>query len=144
MESIMVGRIAVACVFVMSSTTASAADRAAPAARAWTMLQEGVVSPSSDSRLHAVGALGLLVKSDRARKLAETGLLDSNSEVRSAAARALGQIGIRKAAAALKLALKDQDTEVVLSAANALLTLGDRAAYAVYYAVLTGERKAGD
>jgi hypothetical protein len=40
-------------------------------------------------------------------------------------------------------ALSDKDPVVVLSAAHSLLLLHDHRAYDVYYAVLTGQRKAG-
>ena len=64
--------------------------------------------------------------------------------MRAAGAEALGQIGLPAAAPALKKALKDESAEVVFSAAGALFELKDPAAYEVYFAVLTGERKSGE
>ena len=135
-------QIAICCILVSWSLTPTRAQ--APVDRAWAMLQEGAAALKDDSRLHAMEALGLVSKSERARTLAESRLTDSESEVRAAAARALGQIGLKDAVPALKGTLSDQEAEVVFSATNALLRLGDPAAYAVYYAVLTGERKTGE
>jgi HEAT repeat protein len=44
----------------------------------------------------------------------------------------------------LELALNDPEASVVIAAANALFQLGDPAAYEVYYAILTGQKKTGD
>ena len=71
-------------------------------------------------------------------------LSDEKEAVRAAGAEALGQIGLPAAAPALKKALKDDSAEVVFSAASALFELKDPAAYEVYFAVLTGERKSGE
>ena len=89
-------------------------------------------------------SLGLLVKNDRARKLAESKLKDEEATVRAAAATALGQIGLKTATAALTSALHDTEAGVVFACASSLLQLGDATAYRVYYAVLTGERKTGE
>ena len=113
-------------------------------ARAWTMLDEGVASASEETRARAVESLGLLVKNDRARKLAESALKDKDPSVRAAAATALGQIGLKAATAALTSALHDTEAGVVFASASSLLQLGDATAYRVYYAVLTGERKTGE
>ena len=110
-------------------------------ARAWTMLEEGAASASEDTRARAVESLGLLVKDDRARKLAESKLLDQQPAVRAAAATALGQIELKAATPALTTALHDTEAGVVFASASSLLRLGDATAYRVYYAVLTGERK---
>jgi HEAT repeat protein len=116
----------------------------APSERAWKILQDGVAQQDDDNRVAALHSLGLVVKNDRARKLAESKLSDSKQEVRAAACEALGQIGLPAAAAALKGAVKDQEPEVVFSAASALFRLHDAAAYQIYYAVLTGQKKTGE
>jgi hypothetical protein len=108
------------------------------------MLDEGVASASEETRARAVESLGLLVKNDRARKLAESALKDQDPSVRAAAATALGQIGLKAATAALTSALHDTEAGVVFASASSLLQLGDATAYRVYYAVLTGERKTGE
>jgi HEAT repeat protein len=113
-------------------------------ARAWTSLEQGVAHANRDTRATAVSALGLLVKDDRARTIAESRLGDGEPGVRAAAATALGQIELKTASPALTKAVQDPQAEVVFAAAGALLRLGDSAAYRVYYAVLTGERKTGE
>ena len=114
----------------------------APVTRAWTLLEQGASSSSDDTRGNAVEALGLLVRSTRARRLVETALNDKDPAVRAAAATSLGQIGLRASIPPLTESVNDKDAEVVIAAAGALLRLGDLSAYHVYYAVLTGERKA--
>jgi HEAT repeat protein len=114
------------------------------AERAWAILGQGVADAKGDTRATAVAALGLLVKEDRARTLAESRLGDAEPAVRAAAATALGQIELKTASPALTKAVQDPQAEVVFAAAGALLRLGDSAAYRVYYAVLTGERKTGE
>lgn len=115
-----------------------------PTDRAWGMLQTGAVADHRDTRTRAVEALGLLVKDDRARRLAESRLTDQEADVRAAAATTLGQIALTASVPALKKLLQDQETEVVFAATGALLQLGDPTAFQVYYAVLTGERKTGE
>ena len=112
--------------------------------RAWTMLEQGVAASNEDTRVKAIEALGLLVKDDKARQVAEPKLKDEQPAVRTAASTALGQIGLATAAPALKQAARDKEAGVVFAAAAALLRLGDPSAYRVYYAVLTGERKTGE
>jgi HEAT repeat protein len=116
----------------------------APIERAWTMLDQSAASSNEETRIAAVEALGLLVKDDRARRLAESKLTDANVDVRAGAITALGQIGLPASAPALTRAVQDKETEVVFAATNALLQIGDSSAYQVYYAVLTGQRKTGE
>ena len=112
--------------------------------KAWQVLEEGLKSDKEDVRTAAAQALGLAAGNERARQLAEWVLSDQDQGVRAAGAEALGQIGLPAAVPALKKALHDTSAEVVFSAAGALFDLKDPAAYEVYYAVLTGERKTGD
>jgi hypothetical protein len=121
-----------------------AARAQAPVERAWSILQQGMASDDHETRTRAVDALGMVVKDERARKLAESKLTDANSDVRASAATSLGQIGLKSSVPALKQALHDQETEVVFAATSALLSLGDSTAYQIYYAVLTGQRKTGE
>lgn len=133
---------AVGGLFLLSGSIISGAPAAAP--RAWAMLEQGVGSSEKDSRARAVESMGLLVKNDRARKLAEARLKDDEPEVRAAAATTLGQIGLKASVPALTAAAHDQEAEVVFASAASLLKLGEPAAYRVYYAVLTGEKKTGE
>ena len=73
--------------------------------------------------------------------MAETALQDSNSEVRTAAAHALGEMDARGSREALKNALTDGDPAVVLAIASSLHDMNDPAAFAIYYEILTGQRK---
>lgn len=133
--------------FILISITIHAAAWAAeqtPVERSWAILQQGLADKDEDNRAKAADALGLLVKNDQARQMAEAALSDSSAQVRAEAATALGQIGLPASTPKLKEALLDQDTAVVFSAASALFEMGDSSGYNVYYAVLTGERKSGD
>jgi HEAT repeat protein len=121
----------------------SAAPVSAQPPRAWQLLEGGLKDQKEEVRTAAAHALGLAAGNQRARQLAEWVLSDEQEGVRAAGAEALGQIGLPAAAPALKKALNDQSAEVVFSAASALFELKDPAAYEVYFAVLTGERKSG-
>ena len=111
--------------------------------RAWKLLEDGLKHEQEGVRTAAAHALSLAAGSDRARLLAEGALSDQKEEVRAAAAEALGQIGLKAAVPALKRAVADKEASVVFSAASSLYELKDPAAYEIYYAVLTGERKSG-
>ena len=69
---------------------------------------------------------------------------DDRSEVRAAAASALGEMGAKESAPKLIEAARDKDAEVLFAATTALYQLGNPTAYQVYYAVLTGEKKSGE
>lgn len=111
--------------------------------QAWTVLHTGATAEKSTDRAAAVNATGLLRDDPRARKIAETALQDDAPEVRSTAAAALGEMHARSSIPKLRAALDDKDVAVALAAAHALLQLKDDAGYAVYYEILTGERKGG-
>jgi HEAT repeat protein len=102
-------------------------------------------SKKTEERTHGIRALGLLRDNERARALAENALKDPNSLVRSAAATALGQMHATKSIPKLESALADAKIPVVLAAANSLRELKDeKTAYAVYFDLLTGERKSSE
>jgi len=107
---------------------------------AWTTLEAGLDS-NADKRAKAVRALGLLVRNPKAQTLAEKALADTSAEVRVEAATALGQMGAKSAQPQLEKAIGDTDLKVVVAAANSLYIFKNPAAYEVYYALLTGERK---
>jgi HEAT repeat protein len=107
---------------------------------AWTTLQAGLNS-NADKRAKAVRALGLIVRNPKAQTFAEKALTDSSSEVRVEAATALGQMGAKSAQPKLERAIDDTDLKVVVAAANSLYTFKNPAAYEVYFALLTGDRK---
>jgi HEAT repeat protein len=114
-----------------------------PNEKAWNILAGGVAEKNAIKRADAVEALGLLPRDARARTMAEHALGDDNPRVRSAAALALGDMRSTRSIPKLTEALADKDPVVVLSAAHSLLLMHDHRAYDVYYAVLTGQRKAG-
>jgi HEAT repeat protein len=107
----------------------------------WAILDEAAADKSADKRAEAAHALGLLQKNKKAEGMLDKALLDGNFHVRVAAAKALGQMGAASARPKLRQALNDSEVEVVIAVANSLYLLKDPAAYEVYYALLTGERK---
>lgn len=122
-----------------------ASDIGSPDHRAWDVLMNAALSKRATDRTDGVRALGLMKGSRQARELAEAALADRNSEVRRAAATALGQMHATESIPKLESALSDKHVPVVMAAAQSLRELkDDKAAYAVYYDLLMGERKTGD
>lgn len=114
-----------------------------PKEQAWSVLTDGAAEKNAIKRADAVAALGLLPRDAQARAMAEKALGDDNPRVRAAAATALGDMRSTRSIEKLAQALEDKDPTVVLAAARSLLLMQDQEAYDVYYAVLTGQRKAG-
>lgn len=113
--------------------------------KAWTVLQAGLDEKNDGHRAAAVRALGLVDKDPKAADFALKALSDKSSDVRAAAADALGQMKAKQAAPKLAEVIeKEQEVSVVMASARSLVALGDPLGYNVYYAVLTGERKSGD
>jgi len=109
------------------------------------MLLTAALSKVTTERTNGIRALGLLRDNVRARELAENGLKDPKPEVRAASATALGQMHATESIPKLQHALSDMKIPVVMAAANSLRELQDtKSAYAVYYDLLTGQRKTGD
>lgn len=109
--------------------------------RAWAILDQAVASTDTDKRVKAVHALGLVPGNEKVVKMAEKALSDPNADVRTEAATALGKMNAESARQPLRDALNDNELKVQLAAASALYALKDPAAYDVYYAMLTGQRK---
>lgn len=128
--------------FLVTGTALFAADNARQ--EAWNLLEAGVSSHSTDQRVNAVQALGLIVHNHRAAEMAEKALRDDKSAVRAAAATALGQIHLRSSIPALRSVLSDKESSVALAAAHSLVALDDNSGYEIYYEILTGERKSGE
>jgi HEAT repeat protein len=114
-----------------------------PRKKAWEILEASRKSQSSNDRVDAAHALGLLVANHCAATLAEEALVDKNPSVRAAAASALGQIGVTSSVPLLNEALNDKETSVVYAASNALILYGDPSGYEIYFEQLVGERKSG-
>jgi HEAT repeat protein len=127
-----------------SNVAATSVPAAPPTAaeKAWGILRDGIKDKSADRRAQAVRALGLLTGYGEAEKCAITALSDGKANVRLAAAVALGTMHADHAKIELEGALEDPEPAVVLAAANSLLLLRDDLAYDIYFAVLTGERRA--
>jgi HEAT repeat protein len=110
--------------------------------KSWAMFEAAAQSKSVSRRAIGIRALGLLIRSPHARQIAEGALSDPSAEVRAAAATALGQMHAIESIPKLQRLLSDRRMAVVMAAAHALRDLRDKAdAYAIYFDVLTGERK---
>ena len=113
--------------------------------QAWTVLNAGLADKNPGERTIAARVLGLMTNDPQAPELAMQALGDPKPEVRAAAADALGELKYEPARPKIREILhsNEEDPLLVLACARALLELGDEEAYAVYYAILTGERKTG-
>jgi len=134
--------------FLLLTSSANAQNAQAPkepmpVEKAWTILEADVNEKSADKRAHAVRSLGLIRHNPRAIQMAEHAIGDEKPDVRAAAARAMEQMDCTECIPRLKDALSDKEPAVVLTVAHALWGLKDPAGYEVYFAVLTGQRKAG-
>jgi HEAT repeat protein len=138
------GAVVAGCLMLFAARGARAqATMPTAQEKAWETLEGGIQGKSAENRSIAVRVLGLLPGDAKAAGLAEKALGDEKAEVRAAAATALGQMRSQKSVAKLEEALNDKETSVELAAASALVQLKDKRGYEVYYAVLTGKRKAG-
>lgn len=134
--------LGILAIFLLSSANNCLAQD--PTEKAWNLINTALAQ-KGDDKVNAVKVLGMLEKDPKAAQLALAALTDTNSDVRAAAAAALGQMNDRAAIPDLEnVAKSDQDPSVVLAAGHALVALGDPLGYGVYYAVLTGERKSGE
>jgi HEAT repeat protein len=107
--------------------------------RSWEILHGGLEIDSTEKRVKAVTALGLMKGNAEAERLAIAALKDQKTDVRVAAATALGSMHAVRAKMPLEVALDDNEPAVVLAAANSLMLLKDsNFAYDIYYGVLTG------
>lgn len=115
-----------------------------PSDQAWGVLRDGLREEKASKRTEAVKALSLIRGERQASSYALRALNDKHADVRAAAASTLGQLHSRRAIPALREALSDKEIPVVLAAAYALYTLHDKYAYSIYYAILMGDKKAGE
>lgn len=136
--------IAAAVVFTSSAAqTTSTADRQAPDSvrdAAFATLNTAL-NGSFDHKLQALSAIGTIPGTDeRAVKMAVEALHSKDTQIRVAAANALGEMKATSAAPELKAAFDDTG-EVAFAAARALVTMGDPAGREVLVAVIAGDRK---
>jgi HEAT repeat protein len=135
----------VVCLSTVLSLAQDTHDITSPKHRAWDILLTASLSDRASERIDGVRALGLLRDNTEARQLAEYALRNHNAEVRRAAATTLGQMHARESIPKLEEALSDKDVPVVMAAAQSLRELkAEKQAYAIYYDLLTGERKSDD
>lgn len=133
------------CAGAVSSFAQASTDIESPTHKAWDMLMNAAFSKKTIDRADGIRVLGLLRDNERARALAEDALKDPSPQVRSSAATALGKMHAMESIPKLESALADKKIPVVLAAANSLRELKDeKTAYAVYFDLLTGERKSGE
>lgn len=131
--------------FVLALTTITLLGAETAADRAWSMLNNGAADKSYETRLRVFSALQVIGNQPQARTMAEKAMLDDDrSEVRAAAAAALGEMRATESIPKLKDAVNDKSMAVILAAANSLYQMGDAFAYQVYFAVLTGEKKGSE
>jgi hypothetical protein len=141
----LVSCVLVGCLCAANSLAQKTKVIDSPRHRAWDMLLTAAFSKKTSERTNAVRALGLVRENTEARQIAEGALEDRKFEVRQAAATALGQMHATESIPKLEHALSDRKIPVVMAAAEALRELeAYKPAYAVYYDLLTGERKASE
>lgn len=109
-------------------------------AAAWSCLREGVSNKNADHRTQAVNALETLGAQPDTVPLIEARLQDTDSFVRQAAAKALGDMQARESFPKLHAALDDKSAAVSFAAAQALWRMGDESGTSILAQVLAGER----
>ena len=135
----------VVCLSGLLSPAQEVDDIKSPRHKAWDILITASLSDKTDERSNGIRALGLVRDNTLARQFAECALMDRKPEVRRAAATALGQMHAKESIPKLEAALSDKEVPVVMAAAQSLRELkAEKQAYAIYYDLLTGERKADD
>jgi len=134
------------CVLVITACLALSVGRLSAQSagdKAWSTLRSGLAE-KGDDRIVAIRVLGLLENNPKAGEIATAALADEKPEVRAAAADALGQMRAKYSVPKLKDMIKtEKDPGVVIAGARSLIAMGDPLGYAVYYAVLTGQKKSG-
>jgi HEAT repeat protein len=114
---------------------------AVPRERAWKLLREGVQEESGEKRAEAVSVLGVMRGNFEAVRIAENALKDSDSGVRTAAIRSLGEMDARSSIPKIKALLPNADAGTVVTIAAVLKELNDPEGDEIYYQILTGKRK---
>jgi len=110
---------------------------------AWKILTTAVSDAKHpDTRIQALAALGLLDNNPRSQKLIETGMLDPDIDVRTAAVLAAGQTGSSSITSAMRRLLNDKEPQVAFGAALSLWKMGDHSGEDILMAVIDGERRA--
>ncbi len=131
-----IGCILFLLVFCFSGTAQSGS-------KAWDILKAGASDPNTTKRQQAISSLGIVTGNRKAVELAEHALQDSQSAVRRAAVIALGGMGSRSSLPKIKALLPSSNAETVVAIAAVLKQFNDPEGYAIYYEILTGQRKSG-
>jgi HEAT repeat protein len=114
------------------------------AMQSWKILSQGLENNDAGHRAAAIRVFSLLSDEARAVRTVTGALGDTNSEVRAAAAMALGNLHATSTIPKLRKMLNDEDISVVLAAAHSLIMLHDKRAYGVYYAILMRDQKSSE
>lgn len=130
-------------VAILLAVSAPTILNGSPVEKAWSVLNDAITNKVADQRSEGIQALGSIEGNRKADELAEKALQDPDADVRASGATTIGQMKDLRARPLLHKALQDDDVRVVLAAANSLYIFKDPAAYEVYYAVVTGQRKPG-
>jgi HEAT repeat protein len=123
-----------------ASSASNAGKPAEARAASWACLLEGASNKKSDHRTQAVYALGTLGAQPDTVSLIEARLRDTDSFVRQAAAKTLGDMQVRESVPKLHAALDDKSAAVSFTAAQALWRIGDKSGTSILAQVLAGER----
>jgi HEAT repeat protein len=99
-----------------------------------------VSNKNADHRTQAVYALGTLGVQPESVPLIDARLQDTNSFVRQAAAKTLGDMQARESVPKLHAALDDKSAAVSFTAAQALWRMGDESGTSILAQVLAGDR----
>jgi hypothetical protein len=109
---------------------------------AWQMLEDAVADEKHpQTQIQALAALGLL-RSPESERLIGNAMLDSDLDVRTAAALAAGQTRDPNLTSSLRNLLDDKEPQVAFTAAMTLAKMGDRSGEDILMAVVDGDRKA--
>lgn len=111
------------------------------AARAWKVLDQGIVEKDISKRTEAIAALGIVGPQAKAVGLLEAALSDGDVAVRQTAVVALGQMKSRRNVPRLRQLLNNEQPEVSFAAAQALWAMGDRSGRLILFEVLAGTRR---
>lgn len=124
---------------------AGAALAQTPKEQAWQILNSAASSSKAETRANNARALGLITNNSTAVDLLQKALDDKEATVRAAAATSLGLIKAKSTIPKLiETAQQDADGQVVMAIAKALVDMGEEKGYAVFYAIVTAEKKSGE
>jgi len=108
---------------------------------AWQLLEDSVKDDQRpQTRIQGLAALGML-RSPESERLIGNAMLDSDVDVRTAAALAAGQLRDPNLTTSLRNLLDDKEPQVAFTAAMTLAKMGDRSGEDILMAVVDGDRR---